>query len=173
MNIAARIVPLGGAGGICISQQVFDQVENHLAKSLKRMGSVTLKNIKQPLEVYWVEYEGATSGPPNLEDEQFYRDTESIAFKETGRSPAFSAWRCDKKLKKVQYECKYNTNIKIVHSTLISRNHFVFGLSRPNISTTHIQHPPPPKYIPSINTASNAVTPPRIIKPPPPPRGRG
>ena len=80
VNIAARIVPLGGAGGICISQQVFDQVENHLAKSLKRMGSVTLKNIKQPLEVYWVEYEGATSGPPNLEDEQFYRDTESIAF---------------------------------------------------------------------------------------------
>ena len=80
VNIAARIVPLGGEGGICISQQVFDQVENHLAKSLKRMGSVTLKNIRQPLEVYWVEYEGATSGPPNLEDEQFYRDTESIAF---------------------------------------------------------------------------------------------
>jgi len=80
VNIAARIVPLGGAGGICISQQVFDQVENHLTKSLKRMGSVTLKNIKRPLEVYWVEYEGATSGPPNLEDEQFYRDTESIAF---------------------------------------------------------------------------------------------
>jgi thioredoxin reductase (NADPH) len=80
VNIAARIVPLGGAGGICISQQVFDQVENHLAKSLKRMGSVTLKNIKRPLEVYWVEYEGATSGPPNLEDEQFYRDTETIAF---------------------------------------------------------------------------------------------
>jgi adenylate cyclase len=66
VNIAARIVPLGGAGGICISQQVFDQVENHLAKSLKRMGSVTLKNIKQPLEVYWVEYDGAPCGPPNL-----------------------------------------------------------------------------------------------------------
>src|SRR5215467_10593849 len=66
VNIAARIEPLAGAGGICISQQVFDQVEKRIAKSLKRMGPITLKNIMQPLEVYWVEYEGATSCPPNL-----------------------------------------------------------------------------------------------------------
>jgi adenylate cyclase len=66
VNIAARIEPLAGAGGICISQQVFDQVEKRVAKSLKRMGPVTLKNIMQPLEVYWVEYEGATSGPPTV-----------------------------------------------------------------------------------------------------------
>jgi adenylate cyclase len=66
VNIAARIEPLAGPGGICISQQVFDQVEKRVAKSLKRMGPVTLKNIMQPLDVYWVEYEGATSGPPTL-----------------------------------------------------------------------------------------------------------
>jgi TolB-like protein/class 3 adenylate cyclase/tetratricopeptide (TPR) repeat protein len=66
VNIAARIEPLAGAGGICISQQVFDQVEKRITKSLKRMGPVTLKNIMQPLEVFWVEYEGATSGPPTL-----------------------------------------------------------------------------------------------------------
>jgi TolB-like protein/class 3 adenylate cyclase/tetratricopeptide (TPR) repeat protein len=66
VNIAARIEPLAGAGGICISQQVFDQVEKRIAKSLKRMGPITLKNIMQPLEVYWVEYEGAASGPPVL-----------------------------------------------------------------------------------------------------------
>jgi adenylate cyclase len=66
VNIAARIEPLAGASGICISQQVFDQVEKRVAKSLKRMGPVTLKNIMQPLEVYWVEYEGAPSAPPTL-----------------------------------------------------------------------------------------------------------
>ncbi|HWN64637.1 MAG TPA: adenylate/guanylate cyclase domain-containing protein [Candidatus Binatus sp.] len=64
VNIAARIEPLAGAGGICISQQVFDQVENRVANSLKRMGQVKLKNMMRPLGVYWVGYEGAPSGPP-------------------------------------------------------------------------------------------------------------
>jgi adenylate cyclase len=66
VNIAARIEPLAGPGGICISRQVFDQVEKRFAKSLKRMGPVTLKNIIHPMHVYWVEYTGATSGPPTL-----------------------------------------------------------------------------------------------------------
>jgi adenylate cyclase len=66
VNIAARIVPLAGVGGICISQQVFDQIEHRVAQSLKRMGPVKLKNMMRPLEVYWVGYEGAASGPPDL-----------------------------------------------------------------------------------------------------------
>ena len=66
VNIAARIEPLAGAGGICISQQVFDQIENRIANSLKRMGQVKLKNMMRPLEVYWVGYKGAVSGPPDL-----------------------------------------------------------------------------------------------------------
>src|SRR5438045_1418328 len=66
VNVAARIEPLAGAGGICISQQVFDQIENRAAQSLKRMGQVKLKNMMRPLEVYWVGYEGAASGPPDL-----------------------------------------------------------------------------------------------------------
>jgi adenylate cyclase len=80
VNIAARIEPLAGAGGICISQQVFDQVENRVAKSLKRMGQVKLKNMMRPLEVYWVGYEGAPSGPPDLVQANKSSETEkSIA----------------------------------------------------------------------------------------------
>jgi len=63
VNIAARIEPLAGAGDICISQQVFDQVENRIANPLKRMGQVKLKNMMRPLEIYWVGYKGAASGP--------------------------------------------------------------------------------------------------------------
>src|SRR6266516_8234017 len=59
VNIAARIEPLADAGGICISQQVFDQVENRVAKSLKRMWQVKLKTMMRPLEVYGVVCEGA------------------------------------------------------------------------------------------------------------------
>ncbi|PYJ24762.1 MAG: hypothetical protein DME91_07435, partial [Verrucomicrobia bacterium] len=62
VNVAARIEPLAGAGGICISQQVFDQVENRVANSLKKMGKVKLKNMMRPMEVYWVGYEGAAPG---------------------------------------------------------------------------------------------------------------
>ncbi len=80
VNIAARIEPLAGAGGICISQQVFDQVENRIGKSLKRMGQVKLKNMIRPLEVYWVGYEGAASGPPDLvQANQSYETEKSIA----------------------------------------------------------------------------------------------
>jgi len=79
VNIAARIEPLAGAGGICISQQVFDQVEKRIAKSLKRIGPVTLKNIMQPLDVYWVEYEGATCSPPMLTQVKRSEAEKSIA----------------------------------------------------------------------------------------------
>ncbi len=80
VNIAARIEPLAGAGGICISQQVFDQVENRIGKSLKRMGQVKLKNMIRPLEVYWVGYEGAASGPPDLvQANKSYETEKSIA----------------------------------------------------------------------------------------------
>jgi TolB-like protein/class 3 adenylate cyclase len=80
VNIAARIEPLAGAGGICISQQVFDQVENRIGKSLKRMGQVKLKNMIRPLEVYWVGYEGAAPGPPDLvQANKSYETEKSIA----------------------------------------------------------------------------------------------
>jgi TolB-like protein/class 3 adenylate cyclase/tetratricopeptide (TPR) repeat protein len=80
VNIAARIEPLAEAAGICISQQVFDQVENRVTKSLKRMGQVKLKNLMRPLEVYRVLWEGAASGPPNLVQANKSSETEkSIA----------------------------------------------------------------------------------------------
>src|SRR6266516_3934201 len=80
VNIAARIVPLAGGGGICISQQVFDQVENRVANSLKKMGQVKLKNMMRPLEVYWVGYQGSPSSPPNLvQADKFSSTRKSLA----------------------------------------------------------------------------------------------
>ncbi len=52
VNIAARVEPLADAGGIAITQQVFDQVYNKIPETFARIGKVELKNIQRPVEVY-------------------------------------------------------------------------------------------------------------------------
>jgi adenylate cyclase len=52
VNIAARVEPLADAGGIAITQQVFDQVYNKIPETLARIGKIELKNIQRPVEVY-------------------------------------------------------------------------------------------------------------------------
>jgi len=52
VNIASRIEPLAEDGGVCLTQQVYDQVQNKLELPLESLGSKSLKNVSVPLEVY-------------------------------------------------------------------------------------------------------------------------
>ena len=52
VNIAARIEPLANAGGICISQLVFDHINSKIDLPFKKLGKVRLKNIREPIAVY-------------------------------------------------------------------------------------------------------------------------
>jgi len=54
VNIASRIEPLAEPEGICVSQQVVDQVQNKVAAPLVKMPPVELKNIHVPMSVYRV-----------------------------------------------------------------------------------------------------------------------
>jgi adenylate cyclase len=54
VNIASRIEPLADPGGICLTQQTYDQVQNKISASLVRMAPVLLKNIRVPMNVYKV-----------------------------------------------------------------------------------------------------------------------
>ncbi len=54
VNIAVRLEGLAAAGGICISEVVYDQIKNRLALGYESMGEQTLKNIEKPVPVWRV-----------------------------------------------------------------------------------------------------------------------
>ncbi len=52
VNVASRIQPLAEEGGVCLTRQVYDQVQNKFELSLKSLGSKRLKNVAAPMEVF-------------------------------------------------------------------------------------------------------------------------
>ena len=52
VNIASRIQSLAEDGGICVTRQVYDQVQNKFDLPLKGLGSRSLKNVSAPIEVF-------------------------------------------------------------------------------------------------------------------------
>jgi adenylate cyclase len=54
VNVASRIAPFAENGGVCISRQVFDQVQNKFELSLTSLGVKALKNVSTPVELYKV-----------------------------------------------------------------------------------------------------------------------
>jgi adenylate cyclase len=52
VNIASRIQSLAEEGGISLTRQVYDQVQNKFDLPLRSLGSRSLKNVSTPFEVY-------------------------------------------------------------------------------------------------------------------------
>jgi TolB-like protein len=52
VNVASRIEPLAEDGGVCLTRQVYDHVQNKFELPLMSLGPKTLKNVSVPVEVY-------------------------------------------------------------------------------------------------------------------------
>jgi adenylate cyclase len=52
VNVASRIEPLAEEGGVCLTRQVYDHVQNKFELPLMNLGAKTLKNVSSPVEVY-------------------------------------------------------------------------------------------------------------------------
>ena len=62
VNIAARLEGLAEAGGICISESAYQQIENKLPLKYEYLGEHEVKNITKPVRVYRAQIE---SGEPS------------------------------------------------------------------------------------------------------------
>ena len=52
VNVASRIEPLAEDGGVCVTRQVYDHIQNKFELKLASLGVKPLKNVSIPIEVY-------------------------------------------------------------------------------------------------------------------------
>ena len=72
VNIASRIEPLAGAGGICVSMDVERQIRNALEARFEKLAPTELKNISVPMDLFrimlpWEQRTGAESRMKKVE----------------------------------------------------------------------------------------------------------
>ena len=72
VNVASRIEPLAEDGGVCVTRQVYDHVQNKLELKLVSLGVKPLKNVSMPIEVYkmMMPWSVETSAPSNQPDKK-------------------------------------------------------------------------------------------------------
>lgn len=60
VNIAARLQAIAQPGGICVSENVFEQVNRKLPSDLRHIGEHYVKNIEKPIHVYAIDNNNRT-----------------------------------------------------------------------------------------------------------------
>src|SRR6266704_2588842 len=83
VNIASRIEPLAGAGGICVSMDVERQIRNALEARFEKLAPTDLKNISVPMDLFRIVLPWERPSPAAAKSESRKRQSGS-AKSETG-----------------------------------------------------------------------------------------
>jgi adenylate cyclase len=67
VNVASRIEPLAEDGGVCLTRQVYDQIQNKFDIPLESLGPKTLKNVSVPQEIFKVVMPWSAESPESAE----------------------------------------------------------------------------------------------------------
>src|SRR5207237_1555524 len=67
--VAARLEGTAEPGGICVSAQVFEQVDRALDTVFKALGPQRLKNITRPIDVYAVDWSSRGKEAPRAAED--------------------------------------------------------------------------------------------------------
>ena len=80
VNIASRIENLSIPGAVLISNKLFDEIKNHPSLSAESMGSYSLKNVKNPTEIFALTNPGLKiPSKLQLKIKSGYKEKNSIA----------------------------------------------------------------------------------------------
>jgi adenylate cyclase len=66
VNLAARLEKLAYTGGICVSESVRQKLKNHSSFKFVAMGKQYVKNISEPVDVFWIEIDSQQVVEPSL-----------------------------------------------------------------------------------------------------------
>jgi class 3 adenylate cyclase/pimeloyl-ACP methyl ester carboxylesterase len=88
VNIAARLEGIAERGGVCISRQAYDQVQNKLALGYRSLGPQHLKNIPEPVEAFAIQGDGLAISDERQEI-RYCRTTDGVrlAYAFSGQGP--------------------------------------------------------------------------------------
>ena len=91
VNIASRIEPLAGAGGICVSMDVERQIRNALEARFEKLAPTELKNISVAMDLFRIvlPWEQRASGVAKSGATSVARPT---VCRDSGRSPVVGDW---------------------------------------------------------------------------------
>ncbi len=101
VNIASRIQPVAGIGGICISVDVERQIHNALEARFEKLAPIELKNVEVPMDLFRIvlpwERQTASAAKSEIRNRQSGSDkseTRSVVpgMKAAARSSLLSGW---------------------------------------------------------------------------------